>query len=376
LGDALIRLLEEQPHWANLTVAVAFVKFSGVKHLIRPLRALVAHATIIRFIVGVDHRGSSREGLQSLLEAVTPTGDVWVFHNENPSTYHPKVFLFEKLGRAALVLGSGNLSEGGLYTNYEMGLLIDLDTEQPQDAALLEQIRQNLDALLADQRVAVHLDNALLEQLATLRMIVTEGEARDDEEERERRGPPAPPKGTPFRRVVVQRAPRANGQPLRRPRRQQARPAVAPVPQRALIWQKQNLQRADAQLPSGRATNPTGNLRLSRANWRVGGQLIDHKTYFRHVVFGNSQWRLVQQAPRKEETTIPFQVTTLGQNLGMQNLTVSHQASRVANQGNVATILHWGLLTQTIRNANIVGRTLNLYVVQANEQESFELEVV
>lgn len=373
LGDALIRLLNEQPHWVSLTAAVAFVKQSGARHLAAPLQGIVTQGTNVRLIVGVDHRGSSREGLQTLLQSVIPTGQVWVFHNENPSTYHPKVFLFEKPDRATLIVGSGNLSEGGLFTNYEVGLLVDLDMGQLVDSTLVEQVKQNLELLLADNRVASRLDDALLQQLADLRMIVTESEARDDDEESNRQEAPVPQRNSPFRRVAVRQAPNVQGA---QPQRQPTGPLASPLPQRTLIWRKANLQHSDAQIPSGNATNTTGNLRLSQAKWRVGGQLIDHTTYFRQVAFANRPWRVVQQAPKKEETTIPCQVMILGRNLGMNVLTVSHQPARVANQGNVATLLHWAPLTLTIRNANILGRTLNLYVVQANEQETFDLEVV
>ena len=46
-----------------------------------------------------------------------------VFHNPLPHTFHPKLYLFKSDDHAEMVMGSGNLTEGGLYTNYEAGCL-------------------------------------------------------------------------------------------------------------------------------------------------------------------------------------------------------------------------------------------------------------
>ena len=67
--------------------------------------------------MGIDHGGSSAEGLRDLLDAVSPSGRVIVFHNRLPFTFHPKVHLFQSPAAADFTIGSGNLTEGGLFTN-------------------------------------------------------------------------------------------------------------------------------------------------------------------------------------------------------------------------------------------------------------------
>lgn len=130
-----------------------------------------------------------------------------------------------------------------------------------------------------------------------------------------------------------------------------------------LLWEKRSLPATDAQRPPNAGSNPTGNLRLAQAHYRTAdGKLIDHKKYFRETAFGLLEWRVVQKSPKKEEVAIRTQVVVNGASLGIHDLTLSHQSSRISGQGNVPTVLHWGsALTQRIRDANITGSTLRIY---------------
>lgn len=144
LGDVLTTRLRD-PSWPVFRAAVAFVKRSGVKHLIADLRSFAASAHV-RMAIGVDLGGTSVEGLTALLDALEGRGNIWVVHNENGSTFHPKVYLFKSGTRAELIVGSGNLTEGGLFDNYEASLGLELDLARDDDRAFLEQVEAVLDA--------------------------------------------------------------------------------------------------------------------------------------------------------------------------------------------------------------------------------------
>lgn len=120
LGEFLVRNLKSS--WRELRVAVAFVKSSGTKHIFEDLSNF-AQGAKVEIIAGIDHQGTSREGLKELLDAVRPHGKIVVFHNPVPSTFHPKLYLFRDDRKAEVLIGSGNLTEGGLFTNYEMSVL-------------------------------------------------------------------------------------------------------------------------------------------------------------------------------------------------------------------------------------------------------------
>ena len=69
-----------------------------------------------------------------------------VFHNRLPFTFHPKICLFQSPVAAELTVGSGNLTQGGLFTNYEAALHVSLHLDDPGDSAILRSVEQTLDA--------------------------------------------------------------------------------------------------------------------------------------------------------------------------------------------------------------------------------------
>ena len=163
IGDRLEQNLAAP--WTRFRAAVAFVKRSGTRH-IAPVLAEFARTRDVEIIVGIDHGGSSAEGLRDLLDAVSPSGRVIVFHNRLPFTFHPKVYLFQSPVAADFAIGSGNLTEGGLFTNYEAALHVSLRLADPRDAAVLRSIEQALDAWAdLSTGAALALDHALLARL-------------------------------------------------------------------------------------------------------------------------------------------------------------------------------------------------------------------
>ena len=166
VGDFLNRNLADP--WTNFRAAVAFVKRSGVQHIERSLAAFAERGDV-QIIVGIDHRGTSFEGLQDLLAAVLPTGRVIVFHNPGSLTFHPKLFLFKSDVAAELLIGSGNLTAGGLYNNYEVGVAYTLDLAEADDAEVLASVERILDTWSDEARGTVSvLDADLLDRLLAL----------------------------------------------------------------------------------------------------------------------------------------------------------------------------------------------------------------
>ena len=130
--------------WTHFRAAIAFVKRSGTRHIEGSL-ASFARNHDVEIIAGIDHRGTSYEGLESLLHAVSPGGRVVVFHNPTFRTFHPKVYLFKSSVAADMVVGSGNLTSGGLSVNYEASVRLRLNLTNPNEAAILECVEDVLD---------------------------------------------------------------------------------------------------------------------------------------------------------------------------------------------------------------------------------------
>lgn len=175
LGDHLVANFSRP--WERFRAAVAFVKRTGTRHISAPLAAF-SRSSQVEIIAGIDHGGTSSEGLQDLLDAVSPTGRIVVFHNRLPYTFHPKIYLFKSSDKADLVVGSGNLTEGGLFTNYEAGIHILLDLADPAQAAVLRAIDNTLDAWAdPDNGLARVLDAGLLAVLVARGLVLPEAHA-------------------------------------------------------------------------------------------------------------------------------------------------------------------------------------------------------
>lgn len=170
------------PKWKRFRAAVAFVKHSGVE-LIETQLAEFAKRAKVKMSVGISFKGTSLEGLTLLHETLKGKGEIWVYHNGNGSTFHPKVFLFANDTEATVVIGSGNLTRGGLFTNYEGGFALDLDLSQAADKQLLKEVEDVLDAWTDPaEQLARKLDDALLTKLATDGWVPPEVYTREAEE--------------------------------------------------------------------------------------------------------------------------------------------------------------------------------------------------
>jgi len=208
LGDFLTEGLRDAS-WTSFRAAVAFIKRSGTKHISDALRDF-AKRGVISISAGIDSGGTSAEGLWDLIEAVRPKGKLWIFHNTNSSTFHPKIFLFKNADAADLVIGSGNLTEGGLYTNYEGGIRLELSLPNAADRLLLERIEATLDEWsTAVPGLCSRLDAALLKKLVESRKVLVEVLTRETESTGIASTAPLSTTKPLFKGVSVRKAPKA-----------------------------------------------------------------------------------------------------------------------------------------------------------------------
>jgi HKD family nuclease len=179
IGDYLLEHLGD-PRWASFHAAVAFVKQSGVRHIAAPMAAMLDRGATVKLSVGIDLHGTSLEGLTQLLEVLEGRGELWVFHNASRVTFHPKVYAFEGPEEIDLLVGSGNLTEGGLYTNYEAAFAARL--RKGQDERAIASLQSTLNEWIDPATgLARRLDRDLLEGLRVTRMILPEAETRETE---------------------------------------------------------------------------------------------------------------------------------------------------------------------------------------------------
>lgn len=134
LGKAIVDALCDT-RWTQMDAAVAFVKMSGVRHIAQALDEFSRRTKgNVRISVGIDHQGSTIEGVQLIWQILADYGGkLFVVHNPQgrvSPTFHPKTWVFrDNAGNGRIIVGSGNLTQGGLYTNYELGIALDAKSD-------------------------------------------------------------------------------------------------------------------------------------------------------------------------------------------------------------------------------------------------------
>ena len=136
---------------------------------------------------------------------------------------------------------------------------------------------------------------------------------------------------------------------------------------RELLWEKK-LTKTDAQRQTG---NPTGDLRLTRARFKINNSEIDQTKYFRHDIWKNENW-LTDKKSEREFCEIKFDVYINQVLRGTTSIEVSHNPSWESSQSNFTTGLRWGpwLGHILMDEINVAGMTLSMI-----KKESYVIEI-
>ncbi|MDN2713222.1 phospholipase D family protein [Janthinobacterium sp. SUN118] len=164
--------------WHTVEFAVAWANYSGMNRLFDSMQTFLSKGGRIRVTVGLDFGSTTYEGLGRLLELEHDDNIIThVFFDENQArTFHPKVFLFSNDEEAYLLVGSNNMTSGGLETNIEaaLGFSGALRDKTISDAhhALVAWRDEGRDSRIR------RLTRELREQLRDRRYVLTEEEIR------------------------------------------------------------------------------------------------------------------------------------------------------------------------------------------------------
>ncbi|MCW2672981.1 MAG: NgoFVII restriction endonuclease domain protein [Frankiales bacterium] len=111
--------------FTRLRFMIAFTRWSGLNLLDAALQTFAATpGTSIDGVCGVDLGGTTAEALTYLKEL--PGANIKIFRSGNPRVvFHPKIFLLDGPNRWVAIVGSSNLTSGGLHTNAEASLVVD-----------------------------------------------------------------------------------------------------------------------------------------------------------------------------------------------------------------------------------------------------------
>jgi hypothetical protein len=377
----------------ELDVVVAWAKRSGLSRVRTELQAVRDRAGTTRLIVGIDEGGATRQGLELAREIFS---SVHVFHDNSWRTFHPKIYLGVGADRARLLVGSNNLTAGGVFFNYEAALECVLSL--PADQGLIDAVRAYVDRLYADGDVCKELDDDLLAELINNPRYRVRDEDASKTAGGQAAGEDEPPEDVDLKPDDAEPAPgsifgksaepkRADPMPAKAATKKAAA-AMAPAAKKAVPvkvaakkagvpgapiagvakrWFKK-LSASDARHPPSAKSHVTGVLRLVQA-----GHQINQTNYFRADFFANRPWT---GAPRArglfEETTVPFHVVVNGVDHGIRTLRVDHAPWREAGQGNHTTVLHWDDVAVILDTTDHTG---DYVILERLTDGSFRLEI-
>lgn len=113
----------------EITMAVAFVKMSGIRMIRDNLNTAVKEGKRITLITGIDYGQTEPEALEFLLELFSGSNCRLLLADSETATFHPKIYLFKTESQAKAFIGSANLTGGGLNNNCECSLYLELPLE-------------------------------------------------------------------------------------------------------------------------------------------------------------------------------------------------------------------------------------------------------
>ena len=363
-----VRELLDLPNIQKVLISVAFVNRNGVALIEQKLRATSAVTTVF---AGIRNDITSSQGLKLLLETGLTLQTVDT--GARGTLFHPKIYLARNAHHARLIIGSANLTLGGMNNNIEAGLVLHCDLADGADKALVNSIENQFDAILTtfpDHIQHIH-TAAELDEMQRQGRVIDEFLAVPS-----RSGSAAKSTSSDgLKRIRLAVQPLAPT--FRRPRpptvAHVANTNTSPTPPTTqqltatigvefeTVWVSKALKERDLTIPSGDNTNATGSINLDK------GQLpqdVDHRHYFRDEVFQDLVWRPSARTATVEEATATFQLVVKGVSYGEFPLVVHHTIStntRAYTQKNAMTRLSWGAMKEYVAKQELLERTLTLY---------------
>ena len=134
-GDELLSSLA----WAtDVRIATAFAKGSGVTRIIDPLAQILSKGGKVHVVYGLDFHITDPEAIERFRELADQYPDTLAHHAYSEwalaisHAFHPKLYICtDPVGNARVLVGSSNLTTGGLWANTEANVVIAGSKNEP-----------------------------------------------------------------------------------------------------------------------------------------------------------------------------------------------------------------------------------------------------
>ena len=375
---AIVRHLLQIPNPERVVISVGFMNESGLVALESVLSPIAKHTTIL---TGIRNGITSVQGLRKSLEMGCTT---YVVDTGSRSVlFHPKVYVSRNADEARLVVGSANLTYGGLNSNIEASLYMEIDLTDVDNDSLVGDLETKIDGMIDEYpKHVLHVaDMGMVDNLFDSGRLVDESI---------RHAPTTPGLSSrrdldtiPRMKLKTKSTARHRPKPFLRKVKNESTLQVpttkgqsAPVRKTLdLVWRSKPLTRRPLTIPTGQNTNQTGSMGFGKGTW----DNIDQRHYFRDEVFANLKWQFdtVARTRHKERAMARFQLVVRDVSYGVFSMQLSHDTrtnTRTYRQKNSTTQLHWGEARHIVAHEDLLDRTMYLYR-DRGDQGLFVLEI-
>ena len=271
--------------------------------------------------------------------------------------FHPKIYAAYSDKSAHVILGSANLTFGGLNQNIEASSYLILDREKEKDNAFVNNLIQTLANMpmlypehvfqvCSPKQAVLLLQEGRLEDERLINLSFSTssrvGKQRDTL--------------TPIP-TFIKRSSALN---------KKVKKLKTKLPSKGdkgvLVWESNELTERDLNIPAGDNTHATGSMYFKKGKMDA----IDQRRYFRHEVFSDVAWSKDPDLSRKhlERASVNFEIIAKNISYGIHTLKLTHNTkteTKTYQQGNAMTQVHWGGAKFIIAKEDLLGRLLTLY---------------
>ena len=124
-------IINQELQNANSTrIAVAFLKYSGLKVIEDSLIYCLNNNANVEIIAGLDFKNTDPQSIHYLIKLQKKVKGIKFYcygdsmEHKTRVVFHPKIYLFSKGHETTGIIGSTNLTRGGLLTNLEVNVVI------------------------------------------------------------------------------------------------------------------------------------------------------------------------------------------------------------------------------------------------------------
>lgn len=376
-----LREMLDIPDIQQVTLSVAFVGESGVRAIEERVTECAANVTVF---AGIRNDITSYQGLIRLL-SIANSSLYTVDTGARRLLFHPKLYFVRGEAQAGLMVGSANLTLGGLNNNIEASIVLKFDLTNAEDKAFVDSV----DTLLSNLMTAYPSHIAKVRSISELDDLLLSGRIVD-----EAAFPPPRQITTTMGansndtipRIKLKVRPMSRASAIIRAAQQTVQvprsmisnlPAQTPAPEAIgaefeLVWESKPLTRRDLTIPDEIKTHATGSINLDKG---LLPEDVDHRHYFRDYVFVNLVW--ARRSTTVDEAFAKFQLIVKGIRYGEFDLDIRYTnstTSRAYHQRNAMTRLSWGPVREYVARPDLIGRTLTLSRDKADPKR-FVLEI-